>query len=61
MANEALVEKPTRGVIKIEWIAVGDPDEAGEYRGFDWKLDMDPPGLTDDEVARVLTEAAERL
>ena len=51
--------KPTEGSITIRWFAVGDPDpESGEYPDFDWKVDVNPPGLSDEEISNLLSEVA---
>ncbi len=56
------MQKPTQGSITIQWFAVGDADqESGEYADFDWRLNQDPPGLSDEEVVRLFAEIAERI
>jgi len=45
------------GRILIEWKRVSDapPDE------FDWSVKLDPPGLPDEDLSRLLAEIAERI
>lgn len=50
-------QKPLDGRIVIEWRRVADapPDD------FDWRVTPEPPGLSDDELSRLLKEIADRL
>jgi hypothetical protein len=50
-------EIPVEGRIVIEWTRVADepPDD------FDWKVNLEPPGLPDEEVSRLLAEIAQRI
>lgn len=52
-----MAEKPLSGRIVIEWRRTGDkpPDE------FDWRVELDPPGLPDEDVSRPLAEIAARI
>jgi hypothetical protein len=50
-------DEPLEGRIVIEWnrVADGPPDD------FDWKVSLEPPGLPDEEVSRLLAEIAQRI
>lgn len=52
-----MAEKPSSGHIVIEWRRIGDspPDD------FDWRVELEPPGLPDEKVSRLLGEIAERI
>ena len=52
------VEPPAEGRIVIEWKRV--PAELG-LGDFDWDVRMEPPGLADEDAARLLREIADRL
>jgi hypothetical protein len=48
---------PLNGRIVIEWerVSAPPPDD------FDWRVKLEPPGLTDEDVSRLLAEIAKRV
>ena len=50
-------DNQSEGRIVIEWKRVADapPDD------FDWKISLEPPGLPDEDVSRLLAEIAQRI
>jgi hypothetical protein len=58
-----MTETPSCGCIVIEWRRVGDAPESADDASeeFDWKVNLEPPGLPDEDVSRLLAEIAERF
>jgi hypothetical protein len=50
---------PVTGRIVIEWKRA--PQTGVEPHEFAWEMRLEPPGLSDNDVANILREAAERL
>ena len=55
MSEEAL----STGRIVIEWTRL--PSSSGEAPEYDWEIRMEPPGIADDDVERLLREIVDRL
>jgi hypothetical protein len=55
MATE---QDPQGGTIVITWKRVDSGQS--EPSSFDWDLRLDPPGLPDEDLSRLLAEIAER-
>jgi hypothetical protein len=55
MATE---HEPREGTIVISWKRVDGAQS--EPSSFDWDLRLDPPGLSDEDLSRLLAEVAER-
>jgi len=51
-------DKPSEGRIVIEWKRV---PEAAPPNDFVWKVDLEPPSLSDEEISRLLGEIAQRF
>ncbi|HEX4116868.1 MAG TPA: hypothetical protein VHY18_13460 [Solirubrobacteraceae bacterium] len=46
-------DAPRTGKIVIEWTRLPEP-----YDSFDWDVQLDPPGLSGEDVSKILAEVA---
>jgi hypothetical protein len=55
------MSEPTEGRIVIEWKLISGEYRSGSAEDFDWKVSLEPPGLSDEQVERLLREVADRF